>query len=411
MIARELAGAAAAFAFLVFVPRKKIWPGFFLFAATVLLAVTAGQSPLTIAGNMKNVVTSARTLGTTGVVLQIGILSALMKHYGFLDRLLAAFNELFPSSKAVITTLPAAFGLLTVPGGAQLSAPFVDSLGEKMGMSPVNRAVVNLTYRHMAYFILPTSSSMMLLAGMMPELNLYHLISLNFAFIFIMEFSSYLLYLGSARNIRSQTGDRIRAAGDIALYLSPIYLILIFNGIFGVPMFFSVLIPVLLIFAVTGRRDVGEFAAVCRDGFSTRMLVMMLAVYFMQHTVYGLHGIMELFRTSFTTMSGWKVLVLIATAATASGASTGLSFVPLGVLIPMLCDLHFSAPRELVYVFFIYAWSFTGYYFSPLHLCQLLTLEEMHITSGELFRAYAPLMAIMAASTFVLFGIYSAVLL
>lgn len=137
----------------------------------------------------------------------------------------------------------------------------------------------------------------------------------------------------------------------------------------------------------------------------------MLGIYFMQNTVRDLTGTMAAFRTMFVQSSGFGVLLVIAAAALLFGLTTGLSYVPLGVLMPLLTSLHLPPTEELLYCVFIYTWSFNGYFFSPLHLCQALTLQQMDCSVSELDKGYLPLMVEMAVAPFVIFGLYRAILL
>ena len=410
---RECLGMILAFGFLIFVPKRGLWEGVLLLLTALILGLAAGQAPWGVWENFTDILTSLPTLRTIIVILQIGILSALMKHYGVLSGLNGALQNLFSSPKVVMMLLPAVFGMLSVPGGAQLSSPFVHQLGEELDLPVEKRAAVNLTFRHMAYFLLPTSSSMIVFSNLAPHISLYQLIALNFAFIFLMELTSFLLFLRGAKGggARGAGGRRLRGLWDIVRYLSPICLILILNGLFKVGMDISVFVSLMMILLFRGRGDVRDYWRVFRSGFSFKTLVMMLAICFMQNTVRDLTAIMGAFQSMFAESSGLSVLLTVAAAALLFGMTTGLSYVPLGVLVPLLTALGLPPTEELIYGFFTYAWAFTGYFFSPLHLCQVLTLSQMECRMRALDRACFPLMCEMALSSFVLFGLYRRFLL
>jgi hypothetical protein len=57
-------------------------------------------------------------------------------------------------------------------------------------------------------------------------------------------------------------------------------------------------------------------------------------------------------------------IILTGGGALLFGLATGLSYVPLGVLVPLLTSLHLPPTEELLYCVFIYTWSFNGYFFS-----------------------------------------------
>ena len=375
---REFLAMGAAFGFLIFFPKGKLWNGASLLLTGLIMGLGAGQSPKVVAENFTGIVTSPPTMKTIAVILQIGVLSALMKQYDILGRLVEAFEDVFSSTKAVIMILPAAIGMVSVPGGAAISSPFVDELGDSLRLPVFKRA------------------------------------ALNVAFVAGMEFASYLLYLRGAEAPaapRSGGGHTLRGLVSILKYMSPIYVIVLLNGLFKVPMYLSAFASLMLILAGWGRSDAKAYARAFWQGLSGQTFVTMLGIYFMQNTVRDLTGIMGAFQNMFVRSSGFGVLLVIAAAALLFGLATGLSYVPLGVLVPLLTSLHLPPTEELLYCVFIYTWSFNGYFFSPLHLCQALTLQQMNCSVSALDKGYLPLMIEMAVAPFVIFGLYRTILL
>jgi hypothetical protein len=404
---REFLAMALAFSYLIFVPQGKLWKGLTLLITGLIMGVCAGIAPAVLWNNLKIIVTVPSTLKTIAVIVQIGILSALLKHYGILSGLSRGFGRIFTSAKAVIMILPAAVGMVSVPGGAAISSPFVDEMGERLHL-PLNcRASINLTFRHIAFFMLPTSSSMIIMADMAPRLNLYRLILLNFLFIFFMEFTSYCLYLRSAPSASSDTQrDFRRGLTEIIRYLSPIYTIVLLNAVFHVEMYLGVFLSLMLIFLCWGRHDAGTYWRVFLSGLKIKTFFLMVGIYYLQNTVRSLPAVMLAFQGLFANSSGFSVLLAVAGAALFFGLTSGLSYVSLGVLMPLLLGLHLPENLEMIYCTFVYTWSFIGYFFSPLHLCLVLTVQQMGCAMKDLYRGYIPLMAEMAVSPFLIFYLY-----
>ncbi len=411
LVTREFLSMALAFGFLIFFPKGKMWNGFSLIITALILGFCAGQPASLMAKNFTSVITTLPTVKTISVILQIGILSVLMKHYGILDGLTNGLKNIFSSAKAVIMILPAAIGMVTVPGGAAISSPFVDQLGESMKLPVQNRAAINLTFRHISYFLLPTSNTIIILSDMAPNLNLYRFLALNFTFVFIIEFTSYWLYLRKVPAGEKNSGDRAQGLKDVLIYLSPIYSIILLNALLHVPMYLSLFSSLMLVLVCWGRGDVKTYARVFWQGLSGKTFVLMLGIYFLQYTVRSLTGTMTAFQTMFMNSSGFSFLLVIAAAELFFGLTTGQAYIPLGVLVPLLLSLHLPPQVEMNYCVFLYAWSFTGYFFSPLHLCQALTVQQMDCPVKTLDRAYLPLMIEMAVAPFVIFYLYRFILL
>lgn len=405
--AREFLAMALAFCYLIFAPQGRLWKGFTLLITGLIMGVCAGLEPAVLRQNMKIIFTVPSTMKTIAVIVQIGILSGLMKHYEILSGLSRGFERIFSSAKAVIMILPAAVGMVSVPGGAAISSPFVDEMGKKLGL-PLNcRASVNLTFRHIAYFMLPTSSSMIVMTNMAPRLNIYRLILMNFLFIFFMEFTSYCLYLRNTPPVSSDVRrDCGRGLSEILAYLSPIYTIILLNAVFRVEMYLSVFLSLMLILVCWGRHDTRTYWKVFLDSLKIKTFFLMVGIYYLQNTVRSLPAVMLAFQALFEGASGFTVLLAVAGAALFFGLTSGMSFVSLGVLIPLLLGLHLSENMEMICCTFVYTWSFIGYFFSPLHLCQVLTLQQMGCSMKSLYRGYIPLMAEMASASFLIFYLY-----
>ena len=61
----------------------------------------------------------------------------------------------------------------------------------------------------------------------------------------------------------------------------------------------------------------------------------------------------------------------------------------------------------MVRLFYVFLWCFIGYYFSPIHLCQLLTDKEVGCTPGERYRTYLPFLFLFPLFTVGLYLLYS----
>lgn len=404
---QEICALTAAFAFIAFAPHKKYGNGPSLLIGALILGVISGHSMSMISENLTTVVTNLRTLKTICLIMQIGILGVLMKHYGLLDNILSSLREIFASSKAIIMLMPSAIGIVSVPGGAGISSPFVDELGKSLNIPVESRAAINLLFRHVALFLLPTSSSMIVLSAAAPDFNLYKLISLNILFVIITELTAYFLFLRNVPDIKTDKKlNPIHGLCGILKYLSPIYMILVLNGIFKIEMYLAGFASLLLILIFWGRHDIATYWKVLCSGFRLKTLIMMFGIYFMQNTVRDLDAIMGYVAQMFTTSTGINILIVIALSSLFLGLISGLSYLPIGVLMPLIVSLSLPAEQELVYTFFTFTWCFIGYFYSPLHLCQVLTLAQMECPLPKLDRVYIPQMVQMVTTTFVLFGFY-----
>ena len=94
--------------------------------------------------------------------------------------------------------MPGIMGLLPVPGGAFLSAPFVDSIGNDLNMSGDQKTAVNLYFRHFSMFVLPYNTTMLTIASILPAVNIYLVIGLCLPFVAVLLGGAYLFYVKAA---------------------------------------------------------------------------------------------------------------------------------------------------------------------------------------------------------------------
>ena len=64
-----------------------------------------------------------------------------------------------------------------------------------------------------------------------------------------------------------------------------------------------------------------------------------------------------------------------------------------------------------LYTFFVFIWSFMGYYYSPLHLCQLLTVKYMGCATWPVYKEHLKIIPWLFVSSYLLFYLYQWILL
>jgi len=91
--------------------------------------------------------------------------------------------------------------------------------------------------------------------------------------------------------------------------------------------------------------------------------------------------------------SGAFMVVALFLAAVFFGFITGFHMASVGFVLPMIMTLDLGHGQLLVLVYFIYSAAYVGYYFSPLHMCQIFTNQYMDVKMKSLYRIYVPFAA------------------
>ena len=393
--------------------KLKINFGISLMISAVIISFIFGISPQQTVENFFMVFTTYGQIKNVIIVTLIGAFGMLLKKYDFLTKVNDALRHLLSGKKAVMLTLPAVIGLLSVPGGAQLSAPFVDELGEDLGVKKDIRCVLNLTCRHIATFLMPTSNSIIVLIAAAPQVDMYFLILLNIGFVVLMQAFSYIFYARDIKEIKepldkSKIPHYIR---QLVIYLSPIYMIIIFNGLLKIELITSVLLAFVIIFVLCGRNDVKGYFDTFKGGLKAKTFVMMVGLFFIQNTIKSADTLINGFSDIFLNSHGIVLALAIFGFALLIAVTTGLSYPAIGVIMPMIASLGLGTTELTIYAFFVFCCTFIGYFFSPLHLCQLLTMQAMGCKPKNVYKEYAKLIPAVSVSAFVLFFVYRAVLL
>ncbi len=418
---RQFIGLAIAFCFLPLLlkyfpklTKMKLELGPALLFTGALIALLGGLSMSQLLGALTKVFTTPSTVKTMVIVVEIGVLGAIMKKYGILEKIVGALEQLIPSKKVLIMLLPAIMGLLPVAGGAYLSIPFVDSLGTDLGMSAPRKASVNLYFRHFSMFVLPYNTTLLMMGTMIPGLNIYTLIGLNLGFVAVLLIGSYFMYVASAPNVKAERSgnakDIRRAVIDAIVYLSPVYMVLVFNALFGLEMYISVFCCILLTFFLIGK-DKSQYVQTAVKGISISNVIMLSGVYFLQNIIQQLDAVIGSVSTIFQGDSIMGILIIVPIVAVTFGIVTGLSMVPLGILLPLVALLPVSIMAKTVYAFYILCCSFLGYYYSPFHLCQLLSCKYVGCSNSEIYKDHLRMLPILMAGALTLFLAYNMILI
>jgi len=138
--------------------KKKVPIGLAICICAALMALIGGIGFSSIEEILKKTFFNFSKIQQYIIIAEVGILGVLLRKYNIIDKVIKYLTMTVSSKRITLMSIPAIVGLLSVPGGAIISAPFVDKLGVESNISNTRRAVINLVYRHIAMHIMPYSS-------------------------------------------------------------------------------------------------------------------------------------------------------------------------------------------------------------------------------------------------------------
>lgn len=370
--------------------------------------VLGGLSLTTVGKAFGDVFLMPSNLSSVLVVIEIGMLSTLMTHYGILKRMEEALRKVIPNAKLIVILLPAMIGALQAPGGAALSAPFVNRLGTEMGMTRAQRSNTNVVARHFLMLFAPFATNMVIVQSAVPGVNVLKLGLLNLGFALLDQGAGYCFLVRKTKSVPAEPvsgGERVKALGEFLLTFSPILIVILLNTILKIPFPLALIGSFFLVFLLGDKK---EFLRWLGKSFNPNLAMMIVGVYFFQNIVGSMEELLALFGGLIGGESKVLFMVMVAVVGAMFGLATGLMYLPLGVMLPIVAaSPHGSEMALLVDLFYVFIWCFIGYFFSPIHLCQLLSDQETGTTVGERYKTYLPLMVTMPILTVGLYFLYS----
>ncbi|MEA4954441.1 MAG: DUF401 family protein [Pseudoflavonifractor sp.] len=382
----------------------------------IILGVFAGvlgRLPLSAIGQaFWNVFAVPSTLSSVLAVIEIGMLSTLMDHYGLLKRMELAMRRLLPNPRLIMMLMPALVGALQAPGGAALSASFTNHLGSEIGLTPAQRADVNVICRHVLMLIAPFSVNMVIVKSLAPNVDVIRLGLLNLGTVILMQVATYFVLLRKSHPLETapqEEGSHGKALVELLLTLSPIFAVILLNTMLNVPFPAALLVSILLVFLIGDRKDFPQWLV---RSFNPSLATMIIGVYFFQNIVSSMSELLSLFTNLVSGQSDLVFLAAVAGVGLLFGFATGLMYLPMGILIPIVATAPYASEMEmLIHLSYAFLWCFVGYVFSPLHLCQLLSDKETGATVGERYRTYLPLLPVLPVLTVFFYFFYQLILL
>ena len=345
------------------------------------------------------------------IIIEIATMGALMTRYGLFKRAEEALKAILPRPRLIIMLLPSVIGMLQVPGGAALSAPFCNNLGSDMGLTRSQRANTNVICRHVFMMCAPFSTSVLIVTGLAPQLNLPLFLLTTIAFTAVMLLGNYVFFLRKSKEIqlpRVPAAERARQLGVFFLMISPIWVVVALKLVFGLHYTLAVPVGVLVVYLLCDRKD---FLKNLAASYNLKLTIMIVGIYFFQNVIKNMAELQQLVYQLLTNGSEVVFMAVIALAAVLFGLASGLMYTSLGILAPIIVSVSGGGMPLLVNMFYVFCWSYIGYVFSPLHMCQILSDQECGCTIGERYRTYIPMILLLLVDVVAIYGLLTLLLL
>lgn len=400
-----LVGVILAFSSLIYLSIRGVRLSFVMFIATAIMALTSGIPAKEVLLVFWRAFSERTTLELAAAVFSIGVFSTFMKCSGLLDKAVEGLTAFLGNVKAAIMAVPALVGTMPVLGGAALSAPLVDKLGEPLGLTPDTKAAANLVFRHGMFFVFPFSTSL-ILTSKLTGFTVPQLIVRMWPMSLVLWGVGYLTHLrktpkspGKVAKSRAASEAAATAESEPAVETpsehtepvnqplsrwggllgflyggAPLLLALALGLALSLPLWMALLIGTgaAVLIALRDKRSLPTLRELV-EGSNLEQAVAMFWIMAFKSFV----ELTPVFRdlVDKATSKGVSPALLAFLVPLAFGYANASQTATISVLIPIFVPAAGSPALRMGYTALIYGSSFTAYFFSPLHLCQVLTCQ------------------------------------
>ncbi len=398
----QTAGLLCSFAVILGLSSRRFNLGLSLVAGGMVIAVTARMS---VADIIRVAYTSALDLSTIRLatsVCAIHLLGYMMKRSGLLDRMVNDLTLIIRDPRVLTAALPMVVGMLTVPGGAIMSAPMVERSGERAGMDKLSMAAANLLFRHFWYFVYPLHPLFILVADL-SGLTAGELIRYSiWPTIVGAAVAAAVCFRGSRKALSDEGRPSLKLLAAFAIDCSPILAIILT---------YYVLRLEFVLAAGAGVATAGYFLRRAFRGQPPVAFIKELAQHIdlkLALTIVGVmvlkgyvmnSGSVELVATTMTS-AGFPIIALAVVIPFAAGLLTGTNYPGVGIAFAVFGPVLDTHVLRVAYYALVFVCSIAGYLLSPVHLCYVLTRDYYDVSMGTLLkRVAAPVLSMVGAAT------------
>ena len=331
---------------------------------------------------------------THNIVSAVGLITVLgymLKETGLMTELIEGLRGVFPTS-ILLAIIPAMFGILAMPGGALMSAPFNEPEAERLGLKPEHKTYINLWFRHIWYWASPLSPVPILtasIAGM--TVNNFIIAQLP---LFPVSIAIGLLFSRLFITENRQTGHIHKGYPEIFRGLVPI-VISVGLSIIGVPLWISLLLGIFTLVYLRGV-PIRGVPLLFWKGLQWNTVFSSLAILYFRYIVTGSGSVNSL----FNVISGLNIpiIAIFIIAPLIVGAISGTPTMATGIILPLFLPLCGSSVN-LVRI--VYSGLIAGYMASPIHLCLALTNNYYNSEMKDVYKYLIPSTIILYVITLV----------
>jgi integral membrane protein (TIGR00529 family) len=377
----EVIGLIVAFIGIILLRIKNVEFYMAIILASLIIGLTSGE-PVTII--FRVFITTLSTFNTWNLVSAVALISVLghvLKETGLMIMFVEGLSKILPS-KIMMVIIPAVFGFLSIPGGALMSAPFIEPEAKRLGLESEAKTYYNVWFRHLLYWISPITSST-IMATMLSGFTINSWLRVQAPLFFVMLTIGFIASRGFVKTPRKNSGlvglKMESMKGGLPIIVSVVL------ALSGVPMWSSLLVGILVAMLL-GRVNTKQGISMIKNGLRWDLILTIISMLYFRDMIETSGSVMKLFETVFK--SGIPLFVIAIVIPLFIGAISGSPAMGVGIAFPILLPLLGESNIHLASIVFLGITS--AYITSPLHLCLVLTNNYFKSDLNKVIRYLSP---------------------
>jgi integral membrane protein (TIGR00529 family) len=379
--------------------KRKLFVGYVLLAAGVVTPLLFGFGIQDVGVGVWGTFSSIEFWRLFVALVIITFLGHLLKEIGSLDRLTEAAQELAGGKKTATAVLPAAVGLMPMPGGALLSAPLVGEVLKADDKSPRFLSAANYWFRHVMEFFWPLYPGIIIGAGITGiSIQTFSLLGIIMSLAMILI--GWLFFLRRINN-HQQSTHNLHALGRICISIWPLFLTVFLALVVELDIVIALLIAVAVMVA-TNRSSWPNIWPVFKSSATLRLFFMVFGILVFKDML-ELSGAVGNIPDEVARL-GIPPAMVIFTVGFLTGLLSGMVAAIVGLSFPILSGFLYSPEINLSNIFLAYLCGYFGMMLSPTHFCLLLTTEHFKAELTSVYRTFIVPLIILVGIGIILYS-------
>ena len=377
----EIIGLLTAFIGIFVLRAKNIDFYIAITAAALIIGLTSGAPVRILFDVLIQTLSAYNTWNLVSAVDLITVLGYALKETGLMVNFIEGLSNILPGN-ILMATIPALFGFLSMPGGALMSAPFIEPEADKLGLKPEHKSYYNVWFRHLLYWVNPITSST-IMAVSLSGIPVTTWLRVQSPLFFVMAAIGFIASRGFIETPQKNEGPKGLTMDAMKGGLPIVVTVAL--TLYGIPIWASLAAGTLTAMLL-GRVKPDKTVEIVSKGIRWDLVLAIISMLYLRDMISTSGSVVKLFEAVIA--SGVPVLAIAIVVPLFIGAISGSPAMGVGIAFPILLPLFGEVNIHLTSIVFL---GITCTYItSPLHLCLVLTNNYFNSDLNKVIRYTAP---------------------